>query len=103
MCVFSPLTVPSVSHKLTVGVLPLGLQALASVEAATNKWNQLLKDADTEMNRKAGVQGRLSAGDKAPLDLPLGCRNGSKKTFGQLLAEPRHAAGLLLVVLRHFG
>ena len=82
---------------------PSLLQALKSVEVETEKWNQLLLDADKEMNRKAGVRGRLAAGEKAPLDVPLTQRSGSRMSLGQLLAEPRHAGGLLLVVLRHFG
>ena len=51
----------------------------------------------------AGVSGRLQLGDQAPLDVGLTGRDGSRTTMGQLLAEGRHKAGLLLVVLRHFG
>ena len=45
----------------------------------------------------------MQLGDQAPLDVGLTGRDGSRTTMGQLLAEGRHKAGLLLVVLRHFG
>lgn len=78
-------------------------QALRGVEDAKETWMKLLADADQEINKKAGVRGRFKVGDVAPMDVPLTGRNGERTTMGALLNEPRHAAGLLLVVLRHFG
>ena len=77
--------------------------AMWRMEDAKALWNQLLADADAEINKKAGVSGRMQLGDQAPLDVGLTGRDGSRTTMGQLLAEGRHKAGLLLVVLRHFG
>jgi hypothetical protein len=73
------------------------------VEDGKESWNKLLADADEEINKKAGVSGRFKVGDAAPQDVALTGRNGQRTTMGELLSEPRHAAGLLLVVLRHFG
>ena len=73
------------------------------VDDAKAKWNNLLADADEEINKKAGVRGRFKVGDEAPMDVALTGRNGERTTMRALLNEPRHAAGLLLVVLRHFG
>ena len=83
--------------------LPALRAAMRRMEDAKALWNQLLADADAEINKKAGVSGRLQLGDQAPLDVGLTGRDGSRTTMGQLLAEGRHKAGLLLVVLRHFG
>ncbi len=49
------------------------------------------------------MRGRFKVGEVAPMDVALTGRNGERTTMGELLNEPRHAAGLLLVVLRHFG
>ena len=73
------------------------------MEDAKGKWNKLLADADEDINKKAGVRGRFKVGEVAPLDVALTARNGQRTTMRALLNEPRHAAGLLLVVLRHFG
>jgi hypothetical protein len=78
-------------------------QALDRVKDATTQWEQLLADADRELNKKAGVGGRLQLGAVAPMEVVLTARGGDSLTLGQLLQQPRHAAGLLLVVLRHFG
>lgn len=78
-------------------------QALRRVDDAKDKWNKLLADADEDINKKAGVRGRFKVGESAPMDVALTGRNGERTTMGELLNEPRHAAGLLLVVLRHFG
>jgi len=77
--------------------------ALDRVKDATTQWEQLLADADRELNKKAGVGGRLQLGAVAPMEVVLTARGGDSLTLGQLLQQPRHAAGLLLVVLRHFG
>ena len=73
------------------------------MEDAKALWIKLLADADEEINKKAGVRGRFKVGDAAPMDVALTGRNGERTTMGALLNESRHAAGLLLVVLRHFG
>ena len=73
------------------------------MDDAKGKWNKLLADADEDINKKAGVRGRFKVGEAAPMDVVLTGRNGKRTTMGELLNEPRHAAGLLLVVLRHFG
>ena len=78
-------------------------QALRRVEDAKGKWNKLRADADEDINKKAGVRGRFRVGEVAPLDVALADRNGKRTTMGALLNEPRHAGGLLLAVLRHFG
>ena len=88
------------SRGANLGELRAGL---ARVEHAKELWNKLLSDADEDINKKAGVSGRFKVGTKAPMDVALVGRNGQRTTMGGLLSEPRHKAGLLLVVLRHFG
>jgi hypothetical protein len=78
-------------------------QALQRVEDGKTSWNKLLAEADEDINKKAGVSGRLTKGAQAPVDVSLTGRGGSSTTIGGLLSEKRHSGGLLLVVLRHFG